>query len=208
MGGCRSRVCAFSPARGAPGPAYALPGSSIDLLRGYVNLDGCHFRLLVAWMAAALRPVGPYPAQVRAGNERVVRPRLSDAAFFWQQHPKVSLEVHASHLSEVTFQAKLGSYAEKTQRLKRLALWIGERIAAGADVGRAAELCKADLMTAMVGEFPELQGIMGRYYEKPKAFPENWRCPSKSTTGRDMPATGCPRPGPGRRSPSPTRSTP
>src|SRR5208283_1094790 len=89
------------------------------------------------------------PAQVRAGNERVVRPRLSDAAFFWQQDRRVSLEVHASHLSEVTFQAKLGSYAEKTRRVKRLALWIGERIGAGADVGRAAELCKADLMTAM-----------------------------------------------------------
>ncbi len=111
------------------------------------------------------------PAQVRAGNERVVRPRLSDAAFFWQQDRKVSLEVHASHLSEVTFQAKLGSYAEKTQRLKRLALWIGERIAAGADVGRAAELCKADLMTAMVGEFPELQGIMGRYYAEAEGLP-------------------------------------
>jgi len=111
------------------------------------------------------------PAQVRAGNERVVRPRLSDAAFFWQQDRKVSLEVHASHLSEVTFQAKLGSYAEKTQRVKRLALWIGERIAAGADVGRAAELCKADLMTAMVGEFPELQGIMGRYYAQAEGHP-------------------------------------
>ncbi len=111
------------------------------------------------------------PAQVRAGNERVVRPRLSDAAFFWQQDRKVSLEVHASHLSEVTFQEKLGSYAEKTRRVKRLALWIGERIGAGADVGRAAELCKADLMTAMVGEFPELQGIMGRYYAQAEGQP-------------------------------------
>ncbi len=104
------------------------------------------------------------PAKVREGNERVVRPRLSDAAFFWEQDRKVSLEAHAARLRDVTFQSKLGSYADKTARVKALAQTIGGRIGAGDLVGRAAELAKADLMTAMVGEFPELQGVMGRYY--------------------------------------------
>jgi glycyl-tRNA synthetase beta chain len=104
------------------------------------------------------------PGKVREGNERVVRPRLSDAAFFWEQDVKISLDEHAARLAAVTFQTRLGSYAEKTLRVRKLAEHIGERISAGAAVGRAAELSKADLMTAMVGEFPELQGTMGRHY--------------------------------------------
>jgi glycyl-tRNA synthetase beta chain len=116
------------------------------------------------------------PAKVREGNERVVRPRLSDAAFFWEQDRSVPLEVRAEELSGVTFQAKLGSYAQKSARLKALAELIGERIGAGPDVGRAAALAKADLMTAMVGEFPELQGVMGRYYARAQGYPEEVAC--------------------------------
>ena len=112
------------------------------------------------------------PDKVREGNERVVRPRLSDAAFFWEQDLKIPLEVHAANLRGVTFQAKLGSYAEKTRRVKSLAQVIGRQIGAGAEVARAAELAKADLMTAMVGEFPELQGIMGRYYAEAQGYPQ------------------------------------
>lgn len=104
------------------------------------------------------------PTVVREGNERVVRPRLSDAAFFWDQDRAQPLAAHASRLADMTFQTKLGTYADKALRLKSLALLIGGRIGALADVGRAADLAKADLMTAMVGEFPELQGTMGRYY--------------------------------------------
>jgi glycyl-tRNA synthetase beta chain len=104
------------------------------------------------------------PSKVREGNERVVRPRLSDAAFFWEQDRRIPLQAHAAKLAGMTFQAKLGSYADKTARLVKLAEMIGGRIGADASVQRAAELCKADLMTAMVGEFPELQGTMGRYY--------------------------------------------
>ena len=104
------------------------------------------------------------PAKVREGNERVVRPRLSDAAFFWEQDIKVPLDTHAARLRGMTFQTQLGTYAEKAQRVKELAELIGGRISAGPNVGRAAELAKADLMSAMVGEFPELQGTMGRYY--------------------------------------------
>jgi glycyl-tRNA synthetase beta chain len=112
------------------------------------------------------------PAKVREGNERVVRPRLTDAAFFWQQDRKIPLEAHAAKLGGVIFQAKLGSYADKTLRVKRLAQFVGSRIGAGGDVPRAAELAKADLMTAMVGEFPELQGTMGRYYAEAEGLPE------------------------------------
>ncbi len=112
------------------------------------------------------------PAKVRQGNERVVRPRLSDAAFFWEQDRKISLEAHAAHLSGVTFQTKLGTYADKTRRVTALAQSVGRRIGAGAYVTRAAELAKADLMTAMVGEFPELQGTMGRYYAEAQGEPQ------------------------------------
>jgi glycyl-tRNA synthetase beta chain len=104
------------------------------------------------------------PAKVREGNERVVRPRLSDAAFFWDQDRKLGLQDYAARLKDMTFQAKLGTYADKTARVVSLAAMIGAQIGAGADVARAAQLAKADLMTAMVGEFPELQGVMGRYY--------------------------------------------
>ena len=104
------------------------------------------------------------PSKVREGNERVVGPRLTDAAFFWEQDRKISLEQHAAKLAAVTFQVKLGSYAEKAARVRLLTMYIGERISAGNHAGRAAELAKADLVTSMVGEFPELQGIMGKYY--------------------------------------------
>ncbi len=113
------------------------------------------------------------PAKVREGNERVVRPRLSDAAFFWDQDRKISLDAQAAKLGAVTFQSKLGSYADKTRRVVQLAELIGGHIGAGPQVGRAAALAKADLMTAMVGEFPELQGTMGRYYAEAQGEPQD-----------------------------------
>ena len=105
------------------------------------------------------------PDQVRAGNERVVRPRLADAAFFWEQDRRQRLADRREALGAVTFQKQLGSVLAKSNRVTALA----EQVAplAGADVAlarRAAELAKCDLLTAMVGEFPELQGLMGRYY--------------------------------------------
>jgi glycyl-tRNA synthetase beta chain len=105
------------------------------------------------------------PAKVRAGNERVVRPRLSDAAFFWSQDRKLPLEARRAALDNVTFQVKLGSLGAKTQRIATLARELAALLDANrADAERAAALAKCDLLTAMVGEFPELQGIMGRYY--------------------------------------------
>ncbi|MFI4889500.1 MAG: glycine--tRNA ligase subunit beta [Steroidobacterales bacterium] len=112
------------------------------------------------------------PAKVRAGNERVIRPRLSDAAFFWDQDRKVSLDAQAAKLSGVTFQARLGSYADKGVRVRQLAEWIGASLGAGPLIGRTADLAKADLMSAMVGEFPELQGTMGRHYAAAQGEPD------------------------------------
>jgi glycyl-tRNA synthetase beta chain len=111
------------------------------------------------------------PSKVVEGNERVVRPRLSDAAFFFEQDKKATLEEHAKRLAGMTFQTKLGSYADKTRRIAALAEAIGARIGTGTGVVQAASLCKADLMTAMVGEFPELQGTMGRYYGEAEGLP-------------------------------------
>lgn len=105
------------------------------------------------------------PSQVRAGNERVVRPRLADAAFFYAADRKTTLQARRPALGAVTFQAKLGSLADKSARITELAGQIART--AGKDPNsaqRAAELAKCDLLTAMVGEFPELQGVMGRYY--------------------------------------------
>lgn len=102
---------------------------------------------------------------VVAGNERVLRARLSDAKFFWDQDRKTKLEARVPALEKITFHAKLGTVAEKVTRVQLLAAEIARAIGADADAAsRAALLCKADLVTEVVGEFPEVQGIMGRYY--------------------------------------------
>ena len=104
-------------------------------------------------------------AQVIAGNERVVRPRLTDALFFWQQDLKQPLTAYAGKLAAVTFQKDLGSTGAKVDRIRAVARHIAETLGVDtAAVDRAAELCKADLVTKMVYEFPELQGLMGGYY--------------------------------------------
>ena len=107
------------------------------------------------------------PETVIAGNERVISPRLSDAAFFINQDKKTSLDNRLAHLKTVLFQSKLGSYHDKAERVARLAGYIADKIGADATVAsRAGLLCKADLASDMVGEFPELQGIMGGYYAR------------------------------------------
>ncbi|MEM7225287.1 MAG: glycine--tRNA ligase subunit beta [Pseudomonadota bacterium] len=105
-------------------------------------------------------------AAIVAGNERVLRARLADARFFWDQDRKTTLADRVPALEDIVFHAKLGTLAEKVSRLQSLAVEIAHYIR-GADRDRvrsAARLAKADLVTGMVGEFPELQGIMGRYY--------------------------------------------
>ena len=105
------------------------------------------------------------PEVVAAGNERVIRPRFADAGFFFAQDRKQGLDVMRFRLDSVVFQDRLGSLGDKTARIIRLAKYIASHIDGDQDlVRRAADLCKADLMSDMVGEFPKLQGVMGRYY--------------------------------------------
>ena len=108
------------------------------------------------------------PSRIVEGNERVVRPRLADARFFFETDKKVKLAERVPQLASIVYQNKLGTQLERVERLRRLATRIqamlprGERGRPYAD--RAALLAKADLVTLMVGEFPELQGVMGKYY--------------------------------------------
>ena len=113
------------------------------------------------------------PDQVRLGNEVVVRPRLADAMFFWQQDKKKKLESYRPALEKVVFQKELGTVAEKTQRVEKLALEIASSIGADtAHTSRAAQLSKCDLLTEMVGEFASLQGVMGERYARLEGEPE------------------------------------
>jgi glycyl-tRNA synthetase beta chain len=105
------------------------------------------------------------PSKVIGGNERVVRPRLADAKFFFDQDRKTRLETRVARLDAVVYHNKLGSQGQRVRRQMKLAAAIAREL--GADAGlaeRAAQLAKADLLTDMVGEFPELQGTMGKYY--------------------------------------------
>ena len=107
------------------------------------------------------------PRQIIEGNEKVVRPRLTDAEFFFKQDKKQPLESHNTRLANVVFQAELGSVFDKATRVSTLAGFIAEQIGGdNANAQRAGLLSKCDLSTEMVGEFPELQGIAGYYYAK------------------------------------------
>jgi len=101
------------------------------------------------------------------GNERVVRPRLADAKFFFDQDRKRTLESRVPGLAKVVYHNKLGSQGERVERVRAIARWVAEKVGANVELAdRAAWLAKADLLTDMVGEFPELQGIMGGYYAR------------------------------------------
>jgi glycyl-tRNA synthetase beta chain len=104
--------------------------------------------------------------EIVAGNEKVIAARLSDAKFFWEQDLKKKLEVMRDELKGITFHEKLGTQFERAERVKELARQIAQsqELCEAALAQRAAELAKADLVSGMVGEFPELQGLMGRYY--------------------------------------------
>jgi len=105
------------------------------------------------------------PDQVRDGNERVIRPRLADAAFFWDSDRRIPLSARAESLREVVYQRGLGSLHDKSVRTAELASNIAGLLGVdGAQARQAGLLAKCDLVTGMVGEFPELQGVMGRYY--------------------------------------------
>lgn len=114
------------------------------------------------------------PAVVVDGNRKVLAARLSDARFFWEQDQKKALAEHARGLERITFHEKLGTVADKALRVSKLARWLCEEgiVAGDPDLAeQAARLCKADLVTEMVGEFPELQGLMGGYYAAKEGLP-------------------------------------
>lgn len=114
----------------------------------------------------------PHPEYIVAGNEKVVRPRLTDAEFFYRQDLKVPLAQRNERLKTVVFQAKLGTTYAKAERISHLAAGIARRIGGNRDdAALAGLLCKADLATELVGEFPELQGIAGRYYASAEKLP-------------------------------------
>lgn len=106
------------------------------------------------------------PSVVVKGNERVLRARLSDARFFFEEDQKIKLDERVDALKKVVYQQKLGTSFEKMERFRALAIGLAEKLnpAVKAQTSRAAWLCKADLVSGMVGEFPEVQGIMGREY--------------------------------------------
>jgi glycyl-tRNA synthetase beta chain len=126
---------------------------------------------------------------ILAGNRKVLAARLSDARFFWDQDRRTALSVHAKKLGRITFHEKLGTVADKVERVAKLARWLieenivtpvhagaagneGAKAELAAQAERAARLCKADLVTEMVGEFPELQGLMGGYYARAEGLPD------------------------------------
>ena len=146
--------------------------SSMSDHQKYFHLEDENGKLLPGFITVSnIRSSSP--KRVRTGNERVLRARLADAEFFWNNDQKVSLASRAPALEGVLFHNKLGSVADKVARVRQLASGIAAET--GADptlVDRACVLCKNDLVTDMVGEFPELQGTIGRYYATAEGEPE------------------------------------
>jgi glycyl-tRNA synthetase beta chain len=131
----------------------------------FVLRDAAHAKLVNKFLLVANIEAEDGGKAIVAGNERVIRARLSDARFFYQTDLKTRLEDRLPKLENIVFHEKLGSQAERVKRIELLATILAPLV--GADVEkakRAARLCKADLLTEMVGEFPELQGTMGKYY--------------------------------------------
>ena len=146
----------------------------------YFVLRGSQGALAPAFVCTANIDAKDGGAAIVEGNQRVLAARLSDARFFWEQDLKVPLEEQAKKLGQIVFHEKLGTVADKVERVAKLARWLVEEgIVKGADraqAERAARLAKADLVTGMVGEFPELQGTIGGYLAaaqgEPKAVAE------------------------------------
>lgn len=135
----------------------------------FVCTDGAG-KLANAFVCTANIDAADGGAAIVDGNRKVLAARLSDARFFWEQDRKTALAEHAKKLERITFHEKLGTVADKVERVAKLARWLVEEgVVKGADpdqAEQAARLAKADLVTEMVGEFPELQGLMGGYYAR------------------------------------------
>lgn len=127
-------------------------------------------RLISRFIVVSNNPDGSSKQEIGDGNERVLRARLSDALFFWESDRKFPLTEYAKRLDSIAFLGKMGTLADKSVRLKELALFIAQGWCESEKtiIEKAAGLCKADLLTGMVGEFPDLQGVMGYEYLKEK----------------------------------------
>lgn len=164
-------VCSFEE-RFLAVPQEALIATMQDNQKYFCLVDG-NGKLLPRFITVA-NIESKDPAQIVAGNEKVVRPRLTDAEFFFKQDKRQPLEQRNQRLANVVFQAQLGSVFDKAERVSKLAAFIAERI--GGDASRAARagiLSKCDLASEMVGEFPEMQGIAGYYYALHDGEPED-----------------------------------
>jgi glycyl-tRNA synthetase beta chain len=131
----------------------------------FVLRDTAHAKLVDKFLLVSNLEAEDGGKAIVAGNERVIRARLSDAKFFYETDLKANLEDRLPKFKHIVFHEKLGTQAERIERIERLAAELAPLV--GADITkakRAARLCKADLLTEMVGEFPELQGTMGKYY--------------------------------------------
>jgi glycyl-tRNA synthetase beta chain len=182
------------PLRSGPSTAFGGPPPPAEL--------GEELKLAPNFICTANVEPRDRGAAIVAGNQKVLAARLSDAKFFWEQDLKVPLEDQAKKLNQIVFHEKLGTVADKVERVAKLARWLVEEgivnadctpakagaqesLGEGLDPGlrrgtqeladmaeQAARLCKADLVTGMVGEFPELQGIMGGYYARAQGHPD------------------------------------
>ena len=141
----------------------------------YFVVNGADGKLANGFVCTANIDAKDGGAEIVAGNRKVLAARLSDARFFWEQDQKKTLAQHAEKLANITFHEKLGTVADKVERVAKLAEWLAsEGIVPNCDPAlarQAAELAKADLVTEMVGEFPELQGLMGGYYARAEGLP-------------------------------------
>ncbi len=165
-------------------PAYlALPDEILlTVMRDhqkYFGLESRNGELAPHFLAVINLPKDP-KGLVRTGHERVLRARFADAQFFWQTDQKIKLGDYLPKLAAVTYESRLGSYGDKVARMRSLARWLAEQWFSGgvsqADVAgsdRAAELAKCDLVTGMVGEFPELQGVVGGLYARAQGEPDD-----------------------------------
>ena len=136
--------------------------------QGFFSVRNKRARLLPYFVAFANLPENVLPdtvKRIRAGYERVVQARLQDAAFYLEKDQRRKLEGRIPDMEDVIFHRKLGTMADRSRRIEKLALWIADKVGADLEITkRAAQLCKADLGTDMVQSFPNLQGVMGEYY--------------------------------------------
>ena len=166
-------VCKYPPNAqdGGGAPPSAVPAATSPSLRDREE------KLAPYFVCTANIDASDGGKAIVAGNEKVLAARLSDAKFFWELDQKTALEDHAKKLSNIVFHEKLGTVADKVERVAKLAEWLASLEGTGLlranpeQTKQAARLCKADLVTEMVGEFPELQGLMGGYYAEKEGLP-------------------------------------